>query len=96
MKTQIKEPYILTAKTFFWSPGYNASSRRRNEERRIAEVDEFFTSLGFSKEGETYFKGDWEISFGYRESCHNVYKSTSFYFKGKKTNIVKFRNHFLK
>jgi len=34
-------PEILTKNTYFWRPGSNASWRRRNEEKRNAELEDF-------------------------------------------------------
>ena len=48
MKKQ--EPEILTANTYFWNPSGNASGRRRNEDKRIFEVKDFFESIGMETE----------------------------------------------
>ena len=39
--TEQEVPEILKANTYFWRPGSNASWRRRNEERRNAELEDF-------------------------------------------------------
>lgn len=80
-------PYILSAKTYFWTPSSHASSRRSNEKRRYQEVADFFTLHGFTKVGDgTFEKGDCRVFFSYSESCKNVYKSFSVTIKGKKSN----------
>ena len=37
----IQIPMIVTANTYFWTSGSNASSRRYNENRRNAEIESF-------------------------------------------------------
>jgi len=62
----IQIPMIVTANTYFWTSGSNASSRRYNENRRNAEIESFaseFNSIPTIRvEGE------------YSETCKNVYK----------------------
>lgn len=63
-------PMIVTANTYFWTSGGNASSRRYNESRRNDEIQNFIDQLDriptVSVSGE------------YRETCGNVYKSMSY------------------
>ena len=42
-------PDIITANTYFWTPGGSASSRRSNERRRTAEGIEWLESNGFAQ-----------------------------------------------
>lgn len=85
-------PEILTANTYWWIPANNASNRRRNEERHLANVEAFFQKLGF----ETSIVGNYvnaelgqvQISFYYAESCKNVYKSLTIINNGRKSNIT--------
>lgn len=89
MKNQL--PSILTANTYFWQPSSSASQRRRNEERKIGEVYDFFKSNGFDtsiSDGVVATKGDLCVRFTYSESCKNVYKRLSVYVGEKKSNIT--------
>jgi len=96
MKTQILEPAILTASTFYWKPATSASSRRSNEVKNLNKVEEYLRSLGF----ETSIEGDYvngtlvhltlgniKVLFHYSESCKNVYKTLSITRDGKNSNI---------
>ena len=92
----ITEPKILTAKTFYWSPGSAASQRRNNESRRLSEVEIFLYSLGFdiikSTNGKIKgIKDEVEVIFYYSESCKNVYKRFEIYKDGKRSNITTLR-----
>lgn len=92
---QVSEPSILTANTYFWKPGQNASSRRRNEERNQNKVADFFRSIGMevTQKGDDIFgqKGYITAVFSYSESCKNVYKSLSVKRNGKNSNILSLR-----
>jgi hypothetical protein len=85
-------PSILIAKTYFWSPALQAYSRRKNEERRQAEVAAFFEFLGFEvrREDDHVYaeKDNITIDFFYRESCKNIYKRVDIRRDGKKSNIT--------
>lgn len=80
-------PSIVSANTYFWSPSGAASSRRRNEEKRRAEVESFLTECGLSKKDGSFANDSVEVHFSYSESCNNVYKSFEVYRAGKKSNI---------
>lgn len=84
-------PEILSANTYFWSPGSHASSRRGNETRRTGEVANFFSANGFEtrNDGETVraSKDGVEVKFSYSESCKNVYKRVQVTRGGKRSNI---------
>lgn len=91
--TTVEIPSILTAKTYFWSPAGNAAGRRSNEQRRLAEVENFLTSAGFanvSNDGETVTgeRDEIVVKFSYRESCHNIYKHLEILRDGKRSNIT--------
>ena len=96
--SKVKEPEILTAKTYFWSSAGNASQRRRNEEKNQSEVASFFESIGM----EVTRKGDNVIGkagaitaiFHYSESCNNVYSSLSVHNGEKKSNIRLLRKYY--
>lgn len=92
MNTTSQLPEILTANTYFWKPGTSASSRRRNEERRLGEVADYFTSVGFEVEvgNERVIakKSDLEVIFYYSESTRNVYKKLAVLKNGKVSNIT--------
>jgi hypothetical protein len=48
-------PAILTANTYFWNPAGSAQQRRNNETRRLLEVQDFLSAIGFAwdaKNGE--------------------------------------------
>lgn len=94
-KNDVVEPGILTANTYFWSSGGNASSRRRNEERHQAAVADFFEKIGFivHRSGDAVIarRDDVEAVFHYSESCKNVYKRLAVRRGEKKTNITTIR-----
>jgi len=79
-------PEILTANTYFWSPGGSASSRRSNEKRRNGEVAHFIAA----NQGDLNAAGI-EIDFSYSESCRNVYKTCKITRNGKRSNITAVR-----
>lgn len=59
-------PKICTQNTYFWTPGRNAASRRRNEERHINEfeafADKFFDGINNKMiTSELGFDGDFYI-----------------------------------
>lgn len=93
------EPDILTANTYFWTPAWNASSRRSNERKRLAEVADFFRSIGMqAEEYRDYVEGEITVAgetitaqFMYSESCKNVYKGLSVHRDGKRSNITALR-----
>lgn len=89
------EPAILTAGCFFWSPAGSASGRRRNEERRQAEVAVWLSSLGFNVErsGDSVCASGHglEIRFSYSETCHNVYRRLEVTRAGRRSNIAAIR-----
>lgn len=83
-------PTILTANTYFWSPAYSASQRRRNEDLRNGQVADFFRNIGFEVEqsnGVRARSGKIEVTFSYSETCKNVYRHLSVYKDGKKSNV---------
>lgn len=84
-------PSIISANTYFWASASNASSRRRNEEKRQKEVFDFFLSLGMNttQNGDTVVgEKDGIIAvFSYSESCKNVYKTFTVTKNGKRSNI---------
>lgn len=90
--TSIQEPSILTANTYFWSPGRNAGSRRSAEERNLSNVAEFFRKIGMevTEEGDSVIgKKDGIVArFTYSESCKNVYKHLHITRNGKNSNIT--------
>lgn len=94
--TTINEPAILTANTYFWTPGLSADQRRRSEVKRIMEVKSYLEALGFTtqRQGDsvsaTHAAGI-EVAFCYRESCKNVYKSLSITRGGKRSNVTAIR-----
>ena len=98
-QTTLTEPSILTANTYFWTAACNASSRRRNEERKQTEVANYLSALGFSvvRSGDNVTgtlltaKGEVRVVFHYSESCKNVYKSLSVTRGGKNSNITTIR-----
>ena len=89
-------PYILEAKTFYWTPGSSASSRRANEKKRMKEVYEFFEKKGFEvseENGNVTAEGKGiTVMFSYKESCQNVYKNILIARNGKKSNITALKN----
>ena len=94
--TAITEPGILTANTYFWNAAIGASSRSSNEKRRLAEVAEYFRSIGFcilseSAESVKAIRDTVEASFYYSESCKNVYKRFTVTENGKESNILAIR-----
>jgi len=74
-------PFIITASTYPWSPGSNASSRRYNESRREGEVEGFVRSM------KQLLNVD--VSFYYSESCNHVYKSVDYVINDHKVNLTK-------
>ncbi|MBX2927000.1 MAG: hypothetical protein KF852_04130 [Saprospiraceae bacterium] len=75
----LNEPSILSANTYFWTPGSNADSRRRAEKKRLSEVSEYFRALGMRVETSgdevtSVHPSGVIASFSYRESTKNVYK----------------------
>lgn len=70
-------------KSYFWSPGGNASSRRRNEER-------------FEKSNPSYKvqtkKGIIEVRPDYSESCRNCYYKLSITLDGNSKNVRLLKN----
>ncbi len=78
MKT-INVPEIVTANTWNWTPCHSASGRRSAERRREKEFEWFVSQL---PEMDNIV-----ISWEYRETCHNVYKTFSVMRNGKKSNI---------
>ena len=93
----VPEPRILTASVYFWHPAGNASGRRHNEQRNIAEVAAWFRSLGLTV--RTDATGAWGQSedhtllaeFQYSESCNHIYRHLSVWRDGKKSNITALR-----
>lgn len=81
--TTVSLPEILTANTYFWRPGSNASSRRSNEQRRAAEVQRFL-----DQHADALAAAGVEVSFSYSESCNNVYKRVEVTRNGKRSNIT--------
>ena len=73
--------FILTASTYPWSPGRNASTRRYNESRREGEVEGFVRSM------KQLLNVD--VSFYYSESCNHVYKSVDYKINDHKVNLTK-------
>lgn len=94
-QAQVSEPTILTANTYFWTSGASASNRRRNEERNLATVADFFRALGMqvsvSSDSVVGHKDGIRAVFSYSESCKNVYKSLSITRDGKSSNITSLR-----
>lgn len=93
--TEIVEPAILTAGTYFWRPASAAYSRRSNEAHRQQEVADFFATIGLNVTrcasaviGES---DSLRAVFSYRESCTHVYKSLEITRNGKKYNITALR-----
>ena len=84
MSTSI--PEILTAKTFFWTPGRHASERRSNEARRNGEVADFIAANQAALDTAGVV-----IDFSYSESCSNVYKTCRITRNGKLSNITAVR-----
>jgi len=93
--TTIQIPSIFTANTYFWSSASNASSRRRNEDRRQDEAVELFQALGMevSRSGDsvTGTGHGLVVTFSYSESCKNVYKHLDVKRNGKNSNITSLR-----
>ena len=77
----VQIPSILTANVYFWRPGFRASERRRNEERRRAEIKNFLAAARVAELENVSVK--WE----YRESCTNVHLRFQVYRNGKRSNI---------
>lgn len=98
--TQVSEPEILTAKTYFYSPGRDSGARRRNEEKRRRQVADFFRAIGMqvSLEGGDVVGNLEEICavFSYSESCHNVYKHLRITRNGTISNITSLRKLYSK
>ena len=63
-------PMIVTANTYFWTSGGNASTRRYNEQRRTDEIQNFANQL--DRVPTVTVQGE------YSESCKNVYKSMTY------------------
>ena len=84
----IEIPVTVTASTFFWIPAGNASGRRRNEQRRGAELDYFCS--------EIMAIPDVSATWNYSETCHNVYCSVHFRIGNRQTNLTGIKNHALK
>ena len=80
--TTIELPAILTANTYFWTPGGSASQRRSNERRRADEVQCFLDANAAAIQAAGI-----EVDFSYSESCNNVYKSVAVYQNGEKKTI---------
>lgn len=78
----IELPAILTANTYFWTPGSSASHRRSNEARRAAEVQRFLDT-----HADALHAAGITVEFSYSESCNNVYKSLAIYKNGVKKDI---------
>ena len=101
MSAQISEPTILTEKTFFYHPAFNASGRRRSENKQHSIVKRYFEDLGFKvtrSDGEYTGAGIQHVKFGkvevlfyYTETCKNVYKTLSVTRDGKASNITLLR-----
>ena len=96
MKNSIIEPGVLTANCYFRKPAANAGQRRKNEQKQIEVVCDFFKSLGFDIKTDGFSVcdakiGNIEVHFSYSESCKNVYKTFSVYKDGKKSNILTIR-----
>jgi hypothetical protein len=91
----VPEPAILTANTYFWTPGQNASTRRRNEERNQQVVADYLSALGFvvTRSGDSVAATGYGLSidFSYSESCSNVYKRLSVMRDGRGSNITAIR-----
>lgn len=94
-QVSISEPSILSANTYFWNAAGNASTRRRNEEKRQAEVAAYFKAIGMEVEtsGNSVIgeKDGIVAEFSYSESCKNVYKSLSVTRNGNGSNITALR-----
>lgn len=92
---QIQEPAILTANTYFWSPGSIAGTRRRNEAQQFSIVASFFEAIGMkvTRTGHSVIgqKDDIVAEFQYRETCSTVYKSLEVVRNGKRSNIITLR-----
>ena len=98
--TTIQEPSILTANTYYWSPGRSSSDRRRAEEKHRNKVADFFRSIGMDVTIESgnviAVKDDIICRFSYSESCNNVYKHLSITRNGKASNITQLRKLYTK
>jgi hypothetical protein len=82
-------PEIMTANTYFWSPGGSASMRRHNEDRRNNEVARFLESHGFTLiQPHTWRRAGVEVYFNYSEGCSHVYRTMKITRDGKKSNIT--------
>ena len=86
-KRQVEIPDILEANTYFWKPASNASGRRRNEQRRLTEVETWLES-----NAKTLQDGGFEVGFTYEESVKNVYKRLVIYRNGKRSNLLALKN----
>lgn len=76
----IEIPGVVTANTYFWTPGMAASCRRANERRRETEIETFCETLN-------HIPGI-EISGYYTESCNHVRKSMTYMVNDKITNLT--------
>ena len=90
------EPTILAASTYFWIPARSADQRRRNETRNTDKVANYLSAIGFTitDQAERYVtavKDEVDVTFYYKESCSNVYKSLSVTRAGKVSNITAIR-----
>lgn len=96
----IQEPGILTANTYFWSPGRDSGSRRRAEDRNRNAVADFFRAIGMDvtidSDDVVGRKDDIVARFSYSESCSNVYKHLSITRNGKVSNIKSLRKLYAK
>lgn len=93
---QVYEPSILTANTYFWTPGRDSGARRRAEERNASTVADFFKNIGMDvtidASGDVVGSKDGIVArFSYSESCKNVYKSLTVRRNGKNSNITSLR-----
>lgn len=95
IQTTIEEPAVLTANTYFWTPGGNASSRRRAEAKHQGAVRQWLISLGFVEITPgvyQHLETRLLVSFSYNESCRNVYKRLEVrYPDGRRGNILAIR-----
>ena len=93
---QISIPKVVTANTYFWTPGAVANIRRSNEEKRLREVADWLKQMGFDtakKNIDTILgiledkHGTIEVEFHYSESARNVYKHFRVRRNGQNSNI---------
>lgn len=76
----INIPGIVTANTYLWHTGGNASQRRRNEERYQGDIDDFARRVSVVP--------TIDVEGSFSQSCKNTYKTIS-YNVTKKGEMVK-------